>query len=256
MYVYRCMHVCDRYCDIDTCIMYMKCVLFNNLINIQMYCMCTMYPSSSQRSLWSLQLLTWTLWCQQYRFLWVPYLCRHIWRLPGILCLLAWLFSLMFAVSHTRMCVLPLHCWLRHLVTCGQAPALIPSFYLCPVPSVSDTTDAWPTWAVVPSYWHSKYLCTQRREPLHPGRVWNGASWEDRTDCAEVQDRTRQTYNQQLTYKPPIPVVIFSFLIFGSSLKHPITSLVQLQMHFSDWNTRLMVLLWQSSVCIDELCTI
>lgn len=108
MYVYRYIHVCDRYCDIDTCIMYVKCVLFNNLSNIQMYFMCPMYLSSSQRSLWSLQLLAWTLWCQQYRFPWVPHLCRHIWRLPGILCLLAWLFSLMFAVSHARVCVLSL----------------------------------------------------------------------------------------------------------------------------------------------------
>lgn len=55
LYLYRYICVCDVYCDIDTCIMYVICVLFNNLSNINVYFLCTVYPSSSWRSLWSLQ---------------------------------------------------------------------------------------------------------------------------------------------------------------------------------------------------------
>lgn len=224
------------YIDIYTCIMYVIYIFFNKLSHIHMYCMCSMYPSSSWRSLWPLQQLAWTLWCQQYRLLWVPHLWRHTWRLPRILHLLAWLFSLMFAVSHMWMCVPSLQllaaetpCYPWSESSCCHFISLMPG------PLSHCTTDAWPTWAVVPSssYWHSKHTCTQRREPPDPRRVWNGVSWADRTDCAdEVQGRTRQTYNQQS--KPPIPVTIvsFSFLAFGSSPKHPISSLVQLQMLF------------------------
>lgn len=41
--------------------------------------------------------------------------------------------------------------------------------------------------------------------------------------------------NQQSVYKPPVPFIIFSlsFPIFGSSSKHPIRSLVQLQNAFA-----------------------
>lgn len=40
MYLYRYICVCDVYCYIDTCIMYVICVLFDNLSNIHMYCLC------------------------------------------------------------------------------------------------------------------------------------------------------------------------------------------------------------------------
>lgn len=45
---------------------------------------------------------------------------------------------------HTR-------CWQqRHLVTRGHTPAVTTSFHLCPVPSVSDTPDAWPSMSCSP----------------------------------------------------------------------------------------------------------
>lgn len=201
---------------------------------------------SSWRPLWSLQQSAWTLWCQQFRLLWVPHLCRHIWRLLGYFaCLLG--YSAWYLLSVIGGCVCPhSSCWLRHLVTPGQAPAVTASFHSCPVPSVSDTTDAQPTWAVVPSCscWPSKHVCTQRREPPHPRRVWSF------TERQTVLKRCRTELHKHITSNrlKSHPSLLWSFLIFGSSPQHSITSLVQLQMLFSDWSTRLMVLLGQSCV--------
>lgn len=200
--------------------MYVICVLFDNLSNIHMYCLCTVYLSSSWRSLWPLQQLAWILWCQQYRLLWVPHLCRHFWRLPRILCLLSWLFSLIFAVSHMRMCALTPAVGSRDTLWPVATLRLLPlHFTYAQSPQSLTPQMLGPPWAVVPSSscWHSKYMCTQRREPPHPGRVWNGVSREHRTDCAdEVQDRTRQTEPEidlQATH-PCYHLLLFSYLWF------------------------------------------
>lgn len=167
------------------------CVLFNNLINIHMYCTCTMKASSSWRSLWSLQQVAWILWCQRYRLLWVPHLCRHIWRLPRILCLLAWLFSLMFAASHRRMCVpslqllaeTPYDPWSGS--SCYNFISLMSSPLSLRYHRCMACMSCSPQLQLLRLQTH---VHTEERAPS-PRRVWNGISWEDGTDCAdEVQD--------------------------------------------------------------------
>lgn len=171
----------------------------------------------SWRPLWSLQQSPWGLWCQQYRLLWVPNLCRHIWKLLGYFACLrgssAW-----YLLSVIGGCVCPhSSCWLRHLVTPGQAPAATASFHSCPVPSVSDTTDAlWPAWAVVPSCscWPSKTCVhTEERAPS-PQESLKWSFMERQTVLKRCRTELHK-HNQQSTYKPPIPVIIFSSLFLS-----------------------------------------
>lgn len=181
-------------CDLYVIYLYYVCVLLNHLINTHVLYMHCVSPGS-WRPLWSLQQSPWGLWCQQYRLLWVPNLCRHIWKLLAYFACLrgssAW-----YLLSVIGGCVPSL----QLLAETPCDPWSGPSCY-CFISLMPSALSLWHHRCTVTCLSCSPQLqlltlqnmCAHRGEsPLTPGEF--EMEFHGKTDCAEeVQDRTTQT---------------------------------------------------------------
>lgn len=135
----------------------------------------------------------------------------------GILCLLVWLFSLVFAVSHRRMCVpslqllaeTPCDPWSGSSCYCFislMPRALSLWHHRCTVTylSCSPQLQLLTLWIRV----HTG----ERAPSPHESLKW---SFMERQTVLKRCRTELHKHNQQSTYKPPIPVIIFSSLFLS-----------------------------------------